>query len=65
PPPGSAGSPIFVLYTHQGAPVIWGAAGSSRDLEPDGDKRLSRLKKIAVSLHARNGSSPPIDLRTP
>jgi hypothetical protein len=56
---------VYVLYTHQGAPIIWGAAGSNRDFEPGTDERLVRLKKIAVSLHARNGSSPPIDLRTP
>jgi hypothetical protein len=65
PPPGTTGATAFVLYTHQGAPIIWGAAGSNRDFEPGTDERLVRLKKIAVSLHARNGSSPPIDLRTP
>lgn len=65
PPPGTGKNTIFVLYTHQGAPVIWGPAAPPRETELGADERRARLKKLAVALRARNGSSPPIDLRTP
>lgn len=63
--PGSGDSTGFVLYTHNGAQVVWGAPGTARDTEPSADDKRLRLKTLASSLRARNGSSPPLDLRAP
>jgi hypothetical protein len=63
--PAAAGDELsFVLYSQSGASIVWGAATSAGDSEPTGEDKLARLKTLASALRARNGSSPPLDLRT-
>lgn len=59
------GNPVFVLYTRHGAQVIWGSTATSGQSEPTPEDKAARLKNLAGALKSRNGSSPPIDLRTP